>query len=187
MADFFPLLTDRLCLRAFRAEDLSAFTRYRNQPEVARYQSWSSFTAEDARRFWQGQQDLAFNRDDSWFQIALARREDDVLLGDIAVHFFDNGQQAELGFTLDSDHQQQGYAREALDCVLDLLFARLDKHRLSAIIDTRNEAARKLLEKSGFRREAHYRENIHFKGSWSDEYGYALLQSEWRQARGRSG
>lgn len=32
----------------------------------------------------------------------------------------------------------------------------------------------------GFRREAHYRQNIFFKGEWGDEYLYALLRSEYQ-------
>ncbi|WP_020591484.1 GNAT family N-acetyltransferase [Kiloniella laminariae] len=181
MSDYFPLLTSRLCLRPFQETDLPRFSAYRNQAEVARYQSWSTFAPEDVARFWQGQKDLAFNQNDSWFQIAVTGQNDGLLLGDIAVHFFDQGRQAELGFTLDSAQQNRGYACEALKAVVELLFDRLDKHRLSAVIDSRNQAARKLLEKTGFRCEAHYRENIHFKGAWSDEYGYALLQSEWRE------
>jgi hypothetical protein len=36
--------------------------------------------------------------------------------------------------------------------------------------------------KLGFRREAHYRQNIFFKGAWGDEYLYALLKSDYSQA-----
>ena len=43
------IVTSRLLLRPFRAEDLGAFVAYRSQPDVARYQSWdSSFSMTDA-------------------------------------------------------------------------------------------------------------------------------------------
>lgn len=176
----FPLETPRLLLRPFKKRDLPAFTAYRNQPAVARYQSWSSYTAEDAEGFFAQQDGLAFNIDASWFQIAVERKEDSVLVGDVAVHFFDDGLQAELGVTFEPACQRLGYAREAVSAVIQLLFADLGKHRLVATVDVLNHRAQRLLALHGFRREGHYRENILFKGSWSDEYSYALLNHEWK-------
>lgn len=103
-----------------------------------------------------------------------------MLAGDVAVHFFDGGRQAELGVTFDSNCQRQGYATEALSRVIGLLFDDLKKHRIVATVDARNASVVRLLEKQGFRREAHYRENIFFKGAWSDEYSFALLKHEWK-------
>lgn len=171
------LETDRLVLRRFTEADLPAFISYRGDPEVARFQSWSSYSREDAEEFFAKQKNLAFDTDGTWFQIALARKTDSELVGDIAVHFFDDARQAELGFTLAKRHQKQGLAVEALAAVVDLLFAKLHKHRLSATVDTRNVDAIRLLSRMSFRREAHHVKNILFKGEWSDEYGYALLNS----------
>jgi RimJ/RimL family protein N-acetyltransferase len=36
------------------------------------------------------------------------------------------------------------------------------------------------LEAVGFRQEAHFVENIFFKGAWGSEFQYALLASEWQ-------
>nr|ADU90659.1 putative acetyltransferase [Collimonas sp. MPS11E8] len=176
----FPLETARLVLRPFTKADLPAFTAYRNQPDVALYQSWSSYSAADAEAFFAQQDGLAFNSDESWFQIAVERKEDGVLVGDVAVHFFDDGQQAELGVTFELACQRLGYAQEAVSAVIQLLFAELGKHRLVATVDVLNQRAQRLLDLHGFRREGHYRENILFKGSWSDEYSYALLSHEWK-------
>ena len=175
-----PRRTQRLVLRKFTREDLPAFVAYRSHPEVARYQSWSSYNAADAEAFFQQQQPLQFNEDESWFQIAAEHQEHGALAGDVAVHFFDDGQQAELGITFDRDWQGQGLALEAVASVVDLLLTDLGKHRLTATVDVLNFRAQHLLEKLGFRREAHYRENIFFKGKWSDEFSYALLAREWK-------
>ncbi|WP_341536557.1 GNAT family N-acetyltransferase, partial [Serratia marcescens] len=70
--------------------------------------SWSDYSAAEAQAFFAQQRQLEFNRDDSWFQLAVERREDGALLGDVAVHFFDEGRQAELGVTFDPVHQRQG-------------------------------------------------------------------------------
>lgn len=180
--NIFPLNTARLVLRPFTQSDLPAFTAYRNHADVARYQSWSSYTADDAREFFAHQDGLVFDSPDSWFQIAAERKEDGVLVGDVAVHFFDDGQQAEIGFTFDAACQRLGYAREAVRSVIELLFADLGKHRLVATVDVLNLRAQHLLDRQGFRREGHYRENVFFKGTWSDEYSYALLRREWQSS-----
>ncbi|MBW7981661.1 GNAT family N-acetyltransferase [Enterobacillus tribolii] len=176
------LTTSRLTLRKFTHADLPGFIRYRSNPAVARFQTWENYTREDAEAFYAQQLPLAFNTVGSWFQIAVVRTEDGVLLGDVAVHFIDEGRQAELGMTFDEPFQRQGYAREALTAVITLLFEQLNKHRLVATIDARNDRAARLLEKLGFRREAHFRQNIFFKGGWGDEYAYGLLRSEWENA-----
>eukprot|EP01039_Chlorochromonas_danica_P006474 gene6474-7139_t len=176
-----PLTTARLVLRPFKFEDLVSFTAYRNHPEVARYQSWSSFSFDDALAFFAEQEKLTFDTDDTWFQIAAERQADGKLIGDVAVHFLDEGRQAELGVTFDIEAQGQGYAREAVASVVELLFERYNKHRLVATVDALNERAQRLLEYLGFRREGMYCQNVFFKGQWGDEYGYALLASEWRE------
>lgn len=172
------LTTARLTLRQFIVADLPHFTRYRNAPENARFQSWDNYQLADAERFYASQVALEFNTDNSWYQIAVVRTADKVLLGDVAVHFFDDGNQAELGMTFDEQFQRQGFATESLNAVIALLFTHYNKHRLTATVDTRNFRAINLLEKLGFRREAHFRQNIFFKGEWGDEYVYALLKSE---------
>src|SRR5690349_5876214 len=50
--------------------------------------------------------------------------------------------------------------------------------------DARNDASAQLIERLGMRREAHFRENEHFKGEWADQYVYAMLAAEWK-ARAR--
>lgn len=182
----FPILTTRLLLRPFTRADLDVFTAYRADPEVARYQSWSNYTREDAEQFYAGQEGLDFDVDESWFQIAVERREDGQLIGDIAVHFFDEGRQVEMGVTFAREFQRTGYALEAFSRVVELLFDGLGKHRAVATVDAINLPAQTLLERQGFRREGEYRSNVFFKGAWSDEYGYAMLNEEWRARTERS-
>ena len=52
---FTQLETPRLIIRRFQDKDLAAFVDYRNDPEVARYQSWDSISAPRAQSFIQEQ------------------------------------------------------------------------------------------------------------------------------------
>lgn len=173
------LTTERLRLRRFCSSDLEPFLAYRQDPEVARYQSWSDFLRDEALAFVAAQVNgPAFGQPETWFQLALADPETNALLGDCGVHFLGE-RQVELGFTLARAHQGQGYMSEALRGVLRLLFGEQEIHRVIALTDARNAGCARLLEGLGFRREAHFRKNVWFKGEWGDEYAYALLAEEF--------
>ncbi len=180
---FLPILTARFTLRRLTEQDLDIFARYRGDPEVARYQSWSSYGIEDARRFYESQQGVEFGVAGTWYQIGIADLGSDELVGDCALHFLD-ADQIEIGFTLAREHQGRGIMREAVTALLDAIFAELGRHRVIALTDARNTRAARLLGSLGFRREGHFVEATFFKGAWGDELLYACLAREWRERRG---
>lgn len=174
-----PLLqNDNITLRAFIPKDLTTFADYRGNPDIAKYQSWTEYSLADAQQLFKQTDYDTFGTPEKWFQLAIAKRCSNELLGDLAVHFIDN-QQVEIGFTIAPAHQQTGIATQAMQLLLDYLFNACNKHRVIAITDTRNTPSCKLLEKLGFRREAHFVKNIFFKGEWGDEFQYAILREEF--------
>lgn len=157
---------------------------YRSDPDVARYQSWDApysraqadnLIAELARP------DVEPGH---WRQWALERVEDGGLIGDLGVRVYDKGRQAELGYTIASSWQRQGYALEGAARMLDELFVEQGVQRVSAGCDTRNRASAGLLERLGFRREGELIASTWSKGEWSDDYLYAQLAREWLAGRG---
>ena len=181
MSAGFRLLTGRLVLRGFEEPDLEAFLAYRNDPEVARYQSWSSFSREEAEAFLASQRAVERWTPGTWVQLALERREAPGLIGDCALKILaEDSRQAEIGFTLARDWQGRGYGTEAVAALLGHLFGSLGLHRVLAVTDAENAAAAALLERVGMRREGHLVENVWFKGVWGSEYLYAMLEREWR-------
>ena len=115
-----------------------------------------------------------------WVQIGIADRTTDRLLGDCALHLQEYEPRiAEIGITLATSAQGAGYATEALQALFQYLFNDLQLHRVIAITDCLNLPTARLLERIGMRREAHFRQNIWFKGAWGDEFQYALLREEW--------
>ena len=181
VTEFTTLETTRLRLRRFTDADLALFMTYRNDPEVARYQSWEGITESEAHVFLQEQQKARPGVRGQWFQIAIELRETGILVGDCAlkVEEYDE-RQAEIGYTLARAYQGRGIASEAVSRVLDYAFLTLGLHRVIAITDCKNSASVALLERLGLRREGHFLQNIWFKGKWGDEYLYAMLQEEWR-------
>ena len=172
--------TPRLHVRAFRPSDLDEFVAYRAHPEVERYQSWSSYTVEDGRALIASMQGLRPGTPGQWYQFAVEERSSATLVGDLAFKVNESEpREAEVGFSLSPAHQGQGYATEALRALLGHAFGTLGLHRVIAVTDALNVPAAALLERVGMRREAHFHENVFFKGAWGSEFVFALLDREW--------
>lgn len=168
-------------MRTFQDRDIETFSAYRSDPNVAKYQSWETpYSTEKAADFVAYMQEAQPHAPGGWYQIAIELKGNAQLIGDCAIHTLaDDPRQAEIGFTLASAHQGNGYATEAVTRLLNYLFNDVQLHRVTAYCDVENEASAKLLERLGMRREAHTIENIWFKGRWASEYMYAILQREW--------
>jgi RimJ/RimL family protein N-acetyltransferase len=184
---FQQLVAERIVLRRFRKDDLAAFVAYRNDPEVARYQSWSACSEAEGRHFITEMQESEPGRRGEWYQFAIALQSNGQLIGDCALGMkLEDERQAEIGYTLARAYQKQGYASEAIRTLLGYVFGTLKIHRVIAQVDCRNDPSVALLERLGFRREAHFLQNFWFKGAYSDEYIYALLQAEYRAKFGNT-
>jgi RimJ/RimL family protein N-acetyltransferase len=174
------LETARLRLRRFRADDLARFMAYRNDPDVARYQSWESISLAEAQAFIQAERDAWMGSPGVGVQIAIELRATGELIGDCYFRIEpDDPRQAEIGYTLATHAQGQGLATEAVSAWLTYAFGAFALHRITATVDCQNLRSVALLERLGMRREGHFLQNIWFKGAWGDEYLYAMLREEW--------
>ncbi len=183
-SEFIPLETNQLILRRFVDSDLPVLFAYRNDPEVARYQSWSATDKAGLQAFIQSQKPLQPGTPGEWFQFAIALKSTNELIGDCALKVSkDICRQGETGFTLARKQQRKGFATEALSGLLDYAFTKLSLHRIVAITDCENNSSIALLERLGMRREGHFLRSIRNKGEWRDEYQYAILRDEWLQKR----
>jgi len=180
-SSFELLESPRLRLRRFRPGDAEALARYRSDPEVARLQSWESpYALDEAARFIETLVRLSPGKPGAWFQFAVTLIGGGPLIGDCALRTTRaDPRQAELGFTFATPYQRQGYASEAVRAVLAYAFTTLAMHRVFAITDVRNHPAQRLLERTGFRREAHFVQSTWFKDEYVSELLYAQLESEF--------
>jgi RimJ/RimL family protein N-acetyltransferase len=178
----FHLETPRLILRPFEDRDAVIFAAYRSDPEVAHYQGWEApYSLEQAEEFVSEMNNRAPGVPGEWFQVAIARKEDGLFIGDcVFKRLADEPRVAEIGYTLARGYQRQGYASEAIHALLDYLFGSFGLHRVLANCDPKNAASIRLLEKLGFRHEGCFIESLWLKGEWVDEDWYAILEREWQ-------
>jgi RimJ/RimL family protein N-acetyltransferase/SAM-dependent methyltransferase len=162
----------RVLLRRLRSADLAAFQAYRHDPAVGRYQGWTAQSDPAARAFLEEMQRVEPLLYDAWTQLAIARREDDALIGDIGIRLAADGSEAEVGFTLGRTAQRQGLATEAVTIACALVFELTPARRILAVIDARNTSAIRLVERVGMRRVA--TSQAIFRGEPCVEHTYEL-------------
>lgn len=173
------LSTERLILRPLNTNDKQAIFEYHSNAECNKYQGWIPKTLSDVEQFI-GKLAPIPNQVDTWFQLAIIEKESEKLIGDVGIHFIGNeNKQVGLGYTLAQKYQGLGFANEAITRTIDYLFLDLKKHRITASVDPNNISSIRLLEKLGFRKEAHFIESYNQDGKWMDDALFALLSREW--------
>jgi RimJ/RimL family protein N-acetyltransferase len=176
----FPLQTERLILRPFRAEDLEALHAIQSDESVTRYLYWEPRTLDEVRDTIRRKVGECVARPGGTLSIAVTLRDDDFLIGDCTLHATAEHRQGEIGFVFNPAFHGRGYATEAGRVLLQLAFDGLRLHRVMGRLEARNRASAAVLERLGMRCEAHLIENEYVKGEWQSELVYALLESEWR-------
>lgn len=173
-----PRATDRLLLRRFRSDDLAGFQSYRCDPDVGRYQGWTVMDDTAAAAFIDAMAAAPIGVPGKWFQIAVANRSTDALIGDIGICLRDDGTRtAEIGFSMAPLAQGQGLGKEAVREALALLFAAPDVAIVEGVIDARNVPSIRLLERVGMR--LHKTQEVAFKGAMCTEHVYSIARSAW--------
>ncbi len=181
MNRWFPIETERLVLREFRASDETDIHAYASDPDVVRLMIWGPNTPEQTRTYLRG----ALARQDEWPRpsvgLAIELRSERRMIGSIELRIQDEANRAaDIGYVLARSDWGRGYMTEAVRAILDVAFRRLELHRVWATCDPRNHASYRVMEKVGMRREAHFHKDVMEKGEWRDSYLYAILAEEWR-------
>ena len=176
-----PVTTERLVLRKFAENDFAAYASYRSRQDVYRYLYADPSTGEALEEKFAALLKAPFEQDGDTWRLAVIRKDDDILMGDIALKMASRqALQGEVGYVFNPAFAGKGYATEAVSAMIDIGFAAFGFHRIFARLDTRNNCSIGVVERLGLRREAHLVENDRFNGVWGSEYIYAVLATEWR-------
>lgn len=87
----------------------------------------------------------------------------------------------EVWYKLHSDYWGKGFGTEALSRIVDFGFDQLKLHRIEAGCAVGNIGSIKILEKAGMMREGRKRQVLPLKSGWSDNFEYAILETDKRK------
>jgi ribosomal-protein-alanine N-acetyltransferase len=171
--------TERLYLRPIAAGDADALFEARGDAEVMRYWDWPrQDSAEAVRRIFEEHIPELGNGATLWWAVALA--PGGLAIGECDLSEIDRHHgRAEVGFLFGRRHWGKGYAREAMEAVIDQGFGALGLERLWARFHAGNEASRRLLERLGFAHEGTLKSHVVRDGARRDCHLYGLLRDTW--------
>ncbi|GAB3274593.1 GNAT family N-acetyltransferase [Larkinella harenae] len=172
----FPTLeTARLTLRELTVADQHDLFALRSNPTLMRFiaRPLAKTVADAALLIENFESASRQNERITW---GIAMKTSPQIIGTIGfVKILKEDERAEVGYLLHPDHHGTGLMQEALQVVIDYGFQTMKLHSIEAVIAPENAASARLLERNGFRKEGHFRENICFEGRFLDSVYYARL------------
>ena len=174
---YFPKITgERLYLSPISLDDAEIYTKWLNDPAVARnlgqYIQMISLANEKKTL-----EQMALEG----HNYAIILKDSDQLIGNISLMEINHlGRRATLGlFIGDADKRGKGYGTEAIRLILDYGFNTLNLHNIMLNVNAGNEQGLACYRKVGFREFGRRRESIYFKGQYTDLIYMDILDSEF--------
>jgi RimJ/RimL family protein N-acetyltransferase len=173
-----PVLTGgRVRLRPFREDDLDA--------------AWRMLCDEEGRRLTGTHARFTREVSDQWYRsrpaqtdrldLAIARLEDDQLVGEVVLHELDPDNRS-CGFRislLGPEVFGHGYGTEATRLLLAHGFETVGLHRIELEVYDHNPRAQHVYRRVGFRVEGVRRDALRWEGRYYDAIVMAMLAPEW--------
>jgi RimJ/RimL family protein N-acetyltransferase len=173
------LLTQRLLLRNYRLDDEATLHELDADPEVQREHGGAAITEQQTRDRLQEMLASSLEVPRDRYDLAICLPQDGQLIGGVLLHFTRlELREAEIRCIISRPERGRGYATEAARSMLRHGFEGLGLHRIVALCRAKNQAAVRLIEKLGMRREAEWRE-----AGGHDLCRYAIFANE--AAKGR--
>ena len=169
-------ITDHnLQIRQLEESDMADLYEIYGDENTSRYllsDAWNSFSKEEAF-----QKKLNINATEGSSCLAVVK--DSKVIGTLSVWKKEMQDTYEIGYVFHKDYRHHGYASASVKKLIEDLFVSRKAHRVFAELDARNLDSVKLLERCGFIKEAHFRQDCFSKGEWTDTLIYSLLENDY--------
>lgn len=182
--DQFPVLeSQRLRFRSFSPGDAGRYYQLRSDPRVMEFVDavYTSNELEALGKIQEISDDYRLQKGLNW---VITLKENDQMIGYIGYwRIMKEHLRAEIGYLLDATHWGRGFMFEAAETILDFGFNIMNLHSVEANVNVDNERSIQLLDRLGFVKEAHFRENYLFKCRFLDSLIYSLLESDFKERK----
>lgn len=177
----FPIIeTERLLLRRLLENDLDEIIELRGNPENMVYIPRPLVsTKEEALAHYKVIDDkINSNEGINW---AITLKENPKMIGLMGFYRIKpENFRAEIGYMILPQFNGKGYTTEAIKAIVTYGFDVIRLHSIEGVIDPRNLASERVLQKNGFVKEAHLIENEFAMGKFWDTVIYSLLQRNFK-------
>lgn len=171
------IVTERLIIRNFKADDWNDILEYLSDENVIRYSPYDVYTEEMAKN--EAKKRVVQN---DIFAVCL--KDNFKVIGEL---IFEKGEfdAMEIGFFFHSKYQGKGYATEAATSLMNNAFHTKRVRRITARCDSLNLKSRNLLKKLKMRKEGELKKPLYFKCDtsgnpiWVNTCLYGILSDEW--------
>lgn len=172
------ITTPRLLLRKMDISDSTALFNIWSDPEVTKYMNIETFKHESQAK----EMILLFDelsKKKEAIRYSIIELKSNTIIGTCGFNYIDfNNAKAEVGYDLDKSFWGQGYAKEAISCLIKYAFTDLGLNRIEAKIEPQNLSSIKLIERLNFTYEGTLRQTEKSKNLFIDLRMYSRLASD---------
>lgn len=172
---FQNLESERLLLRQITKDDVNEVFEMRSNPEIMKFVPRPLVTSKEEalEHIKLIQTKIEENTGINW---AITLKGNSRLIGIIGHYRISwENLRSEIGYMILPEYHGKGITSEAVKLLIDYGFKTMKMHSLEAIIDPRNHASAKVLEKNNFVLEGQFKEDTLWQGQWLDTNIYSLL------------
>jgi len=169
----------RMQFRKFTEEDADDLFLLRTNDEVMKYVDTQPLASiEEAGKMIESFHNLYAEKNGIVW--AVIEKETDEFMGHFSIFNINHKHcRVEVGYIIMQKFWNKGYMTEALQKMIPVAFDKINAHSIEANVNPYNTASIKLLEKTGFKKEAYFRENYLFNGKFLDSVIYSLLEKDF--------
>ncbi len=176
------LKAELVCLAAIEREDLRQLMDWRNDGRLRRYFREYREINLPMQEAWFEQKVL---KDPSAAMFAIRRLCDNELIGCCGLPVINRvPRHAEISLYIGTDGvyiDNKGYAREAVNLLLEYAFSELNLNKVWAEVYIFDKKKKRLFDNLGFKSEGVLRQHCFYKGRFRDSYIMSILSSGWRK------
>ncbi|MEE4258719.1 MAG: GNAT family N-acetyltransferase [Bacteroidales bacterium] len=177
------LSTERTRLRLIESSDLNSIHKLHSLPQTDKYNTLgipeSIEETKSVIKPWVLENETSSPRN---YTFAIENKADDDFIGLFGLKLGkEKFKQAEVWYKIQPEYWNKGIATEVLARIMDYGFNALGLHRIQAGCAVENVGSIKVLEKVGMTREGRKRQVLPLKSGWSDNFEYAILETDKRK------
>lgn len=169
--------TERLLLRKIKKSDLEDVYEYARDPMVSEFLLWNPHPDKAYTKAYLNIVEKKY-RLGEFYDYAI--EFEGKMIGTVGFTSFSvENNRAEIGFVLNSKYWGRGFAKEAVEKIIELGFTELNLNRIEARYMSENQRSRNLCDSIGMTFEGVQRNLIYSKGKYRDIGIMSILKEEY--------